>query len=117
MGPAREQVGTLVTGLLGQKIRALRKKRGYSLDRLAQLTGSSKSWIWELESREVLRPSGEKVAQIAAALGVTSDYLLGVSSELPGDEVVDDIFFRQFQRLDPLTKRRLRDLVAQWSKD
>lgn len=37
---------------------------------------SSKCYIWELENKNPPRPSADKVTKIAAALGVTSDYLL-----------------------------------------
>ena len=62
----------------------LRKKKGYTLDQLAERSESSKSYIWELENKDPPRPSGEKLALIAAALDVTTDYLLGKDSEALG---------------------------------
>ena len=61
---------------LGDKIRRLRKTQGYTLDKLAELAESSKSYIWELENKKPPRPSADKVAKIAVALGVTPDYLI-----------------------------------------
>ena len=58
-----------------------RKDKGYSLDKLAELTESSKSYIWELENRDTRKPSGEKLTRIARALEVTTDYLLDDSEE------------------------------------
>jgi transcriptional regulator with XRE-family HTH domain len=35
---------------LGDKIRKHRREKGYSLEKLAKLTDSSKSYLWELEN-------------------------------------------------------------------
>ena len=48
---------------LGDKIRNLRKKQGYTLDKLAELAESSKSYIWELENNDPPRPSADKIAK------------------------------------------------------
>ena len=54
-----------MANILGEKIRKLRKEKGLTLDKLADLTGSSKSYIWELENKNPPRPSAEKLAKIA----------------------------------------------------
>ena len=58
---------------LGEKLKKHRKQKGYSLDRLAEVADTSKSYLWELENRETRKPSGEKLTLIAQALGVTTD--------------------------------------------
>ena len=65
----------------GEKIRALRKENGLTLDQLADKTESSKSYIWELENKNPPRPSAEKLSAIAGALGVTVDYLIGSDTQ------------------------------------
>ena len=45
---------------LGEKIKRLRKGKGLTLEQLADRTESSKSYIWELENKNVPRPSAEK---------------------------------------------------------
>ena len=42
---------------MGEKIQKLRKKKGFTLEKLAELTNSSKSYIWELENKNPPRPS------------------------------------------------------------
>eukprot|EP01036_Dinobryon_divergens_P052741 gene52741-70502_t len=42
---------------LGEKLKILRKKKELTLDALAAEAGLSKSYLWELENRESLRPS------------------------------------------------------------
>ncbi|MBS0235177.1 MAG: helix-turn-helix transcriptional regulator [Proteobacteria bacterium] len=93
---------------LGERIRALRKKKGFTLDELAQRSESSKSYIWELENKDPPRPSGEKLALIAAALDVTTDYLLGAESE---DTAEDRAFFRKYQRMDDAQKSQIRQML------
>jgi len=98
---------------LGEKIRALRKKKGYTLDKLAELAESSKSYIWELENKDPPRPSADKVAKIAVALDVTPDYL--ITDQVPVEDATDTAFFRKYRSMDPTTKakiRRMLDLIG-----
>lgn len=101
---------------LGKKIRQLRKQKGYTLEELADLTESSKSYIWELENKDPPRPSADKVAKLASVLGVTVDYLMSKSQSPPSDTVLDAAFFRDFQELDETTKEKIRELVKVWGK-
>lgn len=105
-----------MTTPIGKKIRDLRKQKGYTLEKLAELTESSKSYIWELENKEPPRPSAEKVAKIASVLGVTTDYLVSATKASPSEEVLDQAFFREYQDLDESTKEKLRELVKVWGK-
>ena len=54
---------------LGDKIRKHRLEKGYSLDKLAKRTDSSKSYLWELENRDTRKPSGEKLTHKRRAQG------------------------------------------------
>ncbi len=102
---------------LGDKIRELRKKKSYTLERLAELTHSSKSYIWELENKNPPRPSAEKVARIAAALGVTSDYLVDPTGTTDVAEAADQAFFRRYRKMDPATKDKIRRMVDLWGEE
>lgn len=102
---------------LGEKIRGLRKQKGYTLDQLGELTDSSKSYIWELENKNLPRPSAEKIAKIAAALGVTAEYLVDPRESTPKPDVVDEAFFRKYRNMDPITKERIRQMVEVWGRD
>jgi transcriptional regulator with XRE-family HTH domain len=96
---------------LGQKLRELRKARGLTLDELAQETGSSKSYIWELENKPVTRPSAEKIAKIATVLGVTPEFLLDVSRTQPAPGEGDRAFFRRYEAADPAVKEQLKKIL------
>jgi transcriptional regulator with XRE-family HTH domain len=94
----------------GGKIRSLRKDKGLTLDQLAEKTESSKSYIWELENKNPPRPSAEKIAKIAAALGVTGDYLMDDKDK--NKESAEDLaFFRKYREIDPDTKERVRQML------
>lgn len=99
---------------LGKKIRQLRKEKGWTLGKLAELADSSKSYVWELENKDPPRPSGEKVIKIATALGVTADYLLDHSKKTPNKDVIETVFFRDYQELDESDKKKIRDMVKAW---
>jgi transcriptional regulator with XRE-family HTH domain len=102
---------------LGDKIRDLRKKKGYTLEKLAELTESSKSYIWELENKSPPRPSGEKIGKIASVLGVTAEYLLDPTEKVQVADATDEAFYRKYRRMDPTTKHRIRRMVELWGDD
>jgi len=104
-----------MTTSLGEKIKRHRQEKGYSLDKLAELTESSKSYIWELEKRDSRKPSGEKLTRIAQALEVTTDYLLDESAD-PDEKVVREAFFRKFSKLDSDDKKRVEEMIEAWGK-
>jgi len=104
-----------MTAPLGAKIKRHRQEKGYSLDKLAELTESSKSYIWELENRDTRKPSGEKLTRIARALEVTTDYLLDESEE-PSDQVLKEAFFRKFSKLDPDDQAKINQMIDIWGK-
>lgn len=94
----------------GARIKDLRTKKGLTLDQLAQETGSSKSYIWELENKNPPRPSAEKLSAIAGALGVTVDYLFGADTQTLS-EAEDTAFFRQYSGLPEETRRQIREMA------
>jgi len=104
-----------MTTSLGAKIKRHRQEKGYSLDKLAELTDSSKSYLWELENRDTRKPSAEKLTRIAHALSVTTDYLLDDSAE-PDDEVLKEAFFRRFNKLSPEDQKKINQMIDLWGR-
>lgn len=100
---------------LGEKIRTLRKAKGFTLDKLADLAESSKSYIWELENKNPPRPSADKVAKIAAALEVTPDYL--IMDEVKVEDATDAAFFRKYRGMDATMKDKIRRMVNLMDED
>ena len=101
---------------LGEKIRKYRQEKGLTLEQLGDMAGASKSYIWELENRNPPRPSAEKVSRIAAALGLTAEFLLDEKRESPEASDVDLAFFRKYQDMSTDTKKRLRQILDAWEK-
>src|SRR5258708_40074040 len=92
---------------LGEKIRELRKAKGYTLEKLAELADSSKSYIWELENKQPPRPSADKISKIARVLAVTGEHLLD-PADTEVAKAADEAFYRKYRRMDSTTKERLR---------
>ena len=102
---------------LGDKIRALRKQKKLSLEQLAELTDSSKSYIWELENKDEPKPSAEKIDKIASVLEVTVEYLMSDAQMAPDEKVADEAFFRKFQKLPDSDKKKLRKILDAWEDE
>jgi len=100
-----------VPTLLGTKIRQLRKKQGLSLDQLAAMAETSKSYLWELENRETANPTMDKVSKIAEKLGVTAEFLLNDEQVAHSAEDADKAFFRKYQKLPAPTKKKIQDIL------
>lgn len=102
---------------LGDKIRAQRKRKKLSLEQLAEQTGSSKSYIWELENKDDPKPSAEKISRIAGVLEVTTEYLLNGTAESPDDAVIDEAFYRKYKSMPDATKKKIRRILEAWEED
>lgn len=102
---------------LGEKIQRLRKEKGLTLEKLAEITGSSKSYIWELENKTPPRPSAEKVSKIADKLGVNVEYLLDAEQTITEDDAADAHFYRKYKKMKSDTKEKIRQMVELWGDD
>lgn len=103
--------------MLGDKIRKLRKEKGLTLDALADLTDSSKSYIWELENKNPPRPSAEKLAKIAEKLDTTLEFLLDGGESVTEEDAADARFYRDYRKMDAATKTKIRQMVKLWGDD
>lgn len=101
---------------LGEKIQKLRKEKGLTLEQLAELTDSSKSYIWELENKNPPRPSADKISKIATQLGVTMEYLIDDQQKLTEADATDKMFFRKYRQMDPDVKNKIRKMVDLWEE-
>jgi transcriptional regulator with XRE-family HTH domain len=86
--------------MLGDRIWQARERRGMNQEQLAAAAGIRQGHISRLESGDLKDIRGETLVKIARALGVTTDYLLGLSDELPEGET-----------LPPTRRRRRRAAV------
>lgn len=105
-----------MANVLGAKIKELRKQKGFTLEQLAELIGSGKSYIWEIENKGVKRPSAEKLAAIAKALDVTTDFLINDDQSEVSDDQEKEVFFRKLGQLDKGDRDKIMDMIDAWSK-
>lgn len=101
---------------LGDKLKTYRTKKGLTLDALAAAAGMSKSYLWELENRESLHPSAEKLQAVAAVLGVDMAFFVDDSVKQPKQEHLDDAFFRDYNKLDASAKEQLHQILETFKK-
>ena len=83
----------------GERIISLRKKQKWSQDELAKKVGTSAPIIGRYERNEI-KPSIETAKNIADALGVTLDYLLGGSN----NAFLDKELLKRLEDIESLTQ-------------
>ena len=88
---------------LQKRIKKLRKEAGLTLEELADLTDSTKSYMWELENKPAIRPSARKIMDMAVALGTTVDYLMDGAG---GTTVNEERLIRVYRKLAPGMQER-----------
>jgi transcriptional regulator with XRE-family HTH domain len=102
---------------LGEKLHALRKQHNLTLDGLAERSGLSKSYLWELENRESQRPSAEKLTALADVFGVSATYFIEDDVRAPQERHRDEGFFREYQKLDAEAKEQLHKILKTFKKN
>lgn len=101
---------------LGDKLKKLRKDKGLTLESLASAADVSKSYLWELENREVKNPSAQRLNSIADALGVSADFFLEDDTRNPEERHLDEAFFRGYKNLESSDKEQLRKILETFKK-
>ncbi|WP_214628636.1 helix-turn-helix domain-containing protein [Paenibacillus agaridevorans] len=88
--------------MIGERIKSLREKKGYSITKLADLAGVSKSYLSYIERNVQNNPSLQVLAKIAYHLDTNMEYLLG--EELAPKVSVEDVLDEEWHSI-------LRDAV------
>lgn len=103
---------------VGVRIKAERIRSGFSLARLAEVTGISKTYLVRLEGDEKANPSLETLHRIAQALDVTIADLLGrPRMTVEDDELNVSPSLRAFADETTITSAELRMLSSiRWRK-
>lgn len=84
--------------MLSNKLKALRKKRGLTLEELAERVGTSRQTIHRYENGTITNIPPEKVESLAAALGTTPGSLMGWENEE---------LYSTFNNIMPIALKRL----------
>ena len=90
--------------VLGKRIAALRKERGYTQVELADQLGTTQAIVSDYE-RGKLRPHPDMIVRLAKALRVSADEMLGVQPARQNGAPVSRRVFRRLQAIDQLPKR------------
>lgn len=89
---------------ISEKIKELRKAKGWSQGQLAKKINSLPQHISRYE-RGIVTPSAETLAKIANAFGISADYLLNEKQEKLTDyEMVDRELLRYFKEASKLSE-------------
>ena len=99
-----------MTETFGERLKRHREGAELTLEGLAGMIGSTKSYLWELENKPNIRPSAGLVYKLAVALETTVGVLMGEAA-LDDASEEDQVFFRKYQPLRPKTKRRLSQIM------
>lgn len=82
--PKGAEMATLEAAEVGQRVRALRLAKGWSLRQLAERSGVTHGWIEHLESGRRSSLDVDRLGRLAGALGVTLEELIGEGERAPG---------------------------------
>ena len=94
----------------GQKIKRLRKMRGYTQTELAEKIGLIQALVSDYE-RDRLRLHADLVVRFARALGVSTDELLGTEPVDEGRKVPDNRLWRRFKDIEKLPPKSRREIL------
>lgn len=73
----------VIVATIASRMREIREARGLSLQDVAERAGIAKSHVWQIEQGRSANPTIATTVGIARALGVSLDYLAGLSSARP----------------------------------
>jgi transcriptional regulator with XRE-family HTH domain len=96
---------------LGVRLAKLRRKKGQSLQQVADAVEVSKAHIWELEKGRADNPSMALVTRLADHFGVSVAYLVGEDIESGDAEGQLQRMFRQAKKLDANERAILDDMM------
>lgn len=89
--------------MLAERIRVLRKKKGLSLEQLAEMIGTSRQTVHRYETGAITNVPHEKIEALARALGTTPSRLMGWDNE----DRLSSLNYIEGTKLSDITKRRL----------
>ncbi len=76
--------------IIGKKMKLLRVEKDLSTMDVAKITGLSQGYISNIENNEDMNPTKSTIKKLAAALGVTAEFLIDESTYIP-NEVIENL--------------------------
>lgn len=102
---------TTPTETLGERVRSLRKRRGLSHDKLAELVGTSRRHLIRIE--QGTRPKPDMLNRIAEALGTDADHLTAGISDGRQESEDDDLALALLSPIRAIVARAVEERFEQ----
>lgn len=104
--------------MLGDNIRAFRKEKGLSLNKLAKLVGMSPSYLSDLENNKSINPSMEKLNKLAEVLEVKiEDFYKSEPDELDKLEEDMKVLYSKVKKLSKNDRKKILDIIEQFENE
>lgn len=101
---------------MNEKIKELRKMKGWSILELSIKSNVSKSYLSGIENGTLKNPTIKFLMKVSRALDVSLDYLVNDKSKMT-DIDSQDSFLRQFNRLSESDKNRIKQIITLWTEE
>lgn len=98
---------------LAMKLKALRLRKGKSLQEIADAIGASKTHVWDLETGRSDNPSVDLLTKIATYFHIPIAHLLGENPEGSGEDPRYVAMYRDLKRLSPRDLETIRIVMKQ----
>lgn len=89
---------------IGERIRQMRKEKGWSQDQLAEMIGADGRQISRYETNHNI-PSVEIVIKLAQLFDVSTDYILLEDSPRKSLKISDQAFLKRFEEVSALSEQ------------
>lgn len=105
-----EAIFQMGQGLIGARLKHVRSARGITQEDFASRLGVAYQQIWRWESGKN-DPSGEMIVRMARELGVTADYLLGLTDDEAGVFTEEALSAKERQLIAEIRNGKFRDAL------
>jgi len=96
---------------LGQRLRKVRKQRGFSQTELAEAISSSQRAICSYE-QDRTAPPAHLLPKMAKAFGISLDELMGLTpNDIPAKGATSSRWSRKFEQIEKLPERKQRTIL------
>ncbi len=95
----------------GERLRKIRREKGFTQEHLAKLSNTSQRMIAHYESH-IKRPPLDKIKDFADALNVTVEYLLGTTELNKEQKKKEQVSYSIMKRVKVIEKLPVRDQKA-----
>lgn len=96
---------------LSDRLKKARKEKGFTLEKLANSIGSSKSYLWQIENGQKTNPSFDMILKISKVLDIPIDYFACENDSLQSKGQKGSNLLTQIDKLDSTSKQIIENLI------